>query len=80
MKLELFTTDFCPFCRRGAAGIDRSGRADIEYLDVLKSAENRKRLVEAGGKEQVPCLLIDGKPLYESMDIIDWLRKHPAAE
>ena len=25
-------------------------------------------------ERQVPCLFIDGKPLYESGDIIEWLR------
>ena len=36
-----------------------------------------KYLIEHGGKEQVPCLFIDGKPLYESLDIIAWLEEHP---
>lgn len=26
---------------------------------------------------QVPCLFIDGEPLYESMDIIKWLEENP---
>ena len=30
-----------------------------------------------GGKEQIPCLFIDGQPLYESQDIVKWLRKNP---
>ncbi|MDU3117838.1 MAG: glutathione S-transferase N-terminal domain-containing protein, partial [Finegoldia magna] len=28
---------------------------------------------EKGGQDQVPCLFIDGKPMYESMDIIKFL-------
>ncbi|MBE6736814.1 MAG: NrdH-redoxin, partial [Ruminococcaceae bacterium] len=39
--------------------------------------EDRRRLIEVGGYEQVPCLFIDGKPMYESLDIIDWLKAHP---
>ena len=35
-------------------------------------------LMEVGGKRQVPCLFIDGAPLYESSDIIDWLRANCA--
>ena len=31
-------------------------------------------LVRIGGKKQVPCLVINGKPLYESDDIIAYLR------
>ena len=34
-------------------------------------------LARVGGKRQVPCLFIDGKPLYESLDIIKWLEENP---
>ena len=33
----------------------------------------RQELIDIGGKGQVPCLLIDGKAMYESDDIIDYL-------
>lgn len=31
---------------------------------------------DMGGKRQVPCLFIDGKPLYESSDIIAWFEQN----
>jgi len=34
---------------------------------------NRSELIAIGGKGQVPCLVIDGKAMYESDDIIVWL-------
>ena len=40
----------------------------------VSDPDNLKRLTEVGGKHQVPCLFIDGKPLYESNDIIEYLR------
>ena len=76
MKLELYKKDTCPYCRRVMSYIERSGRTDVEYKDIIESDENRQRLVEVGGKQQVPCLFIDGDPLYESMDIINWLEGH----
>lgn len=78
MKLELFKYDTCPFCRRVMAYIEQSGRGDVEYHDIHLNEDDRKRLVEVGGKQQVPCLFIDGQPLYESADIIAWLETHPA--
>ncbi len=78
MKLELYKFDTCPFCRRVMNFIEASGRTDVEYHDIHKNAEDRERLLRDGGKEQVPCLFIDGKPLYESMDIIEWLKANPA--
>lgn len=74
MKLELFKRDSCPYCVKVQMFIEELGVEDqIEQLDISKDAAARKRLVKVGGKQQVPCLFIDGKPLYESSDIINWI-------
>ena len=39
--------------------------------------EYKQRLIKDGGKMQVPCLFIDGRPMYESDDIAKWLLAHP---
>lgn len=78
MKLELYMFDTCPYCRRVLNYIEESGRTDIVLHNIRKNEEDRQRLIRDGGKEQVPCLFIDGKPLYESLDIIQWLQEHPA--
>ena len=77
MELKLYKFDTCPYCRRVMNYIEQSGRRDIEYCDIHKDKENLKTLVRVGGMNQVPCLFIDGKPLYESLDIIQWLKAHP---
>lgn len=77
MKLELYKFDTCPYCRRVLNFIKESGRTDVVLHDTRKSEADRRYLIENGGKEQVPCLFIDGRPLYESLDIIDWLKAHP---
>lgn len=77
MKLELFKMDTCPFCRKVFRAIEQMGRTDIEMHDINRSAEDRERLVREGGKLQVPCLFIDGRPLYESDDIVKWLMENP---
>lgn len=74
MELVLYMFDGCPFCRKVIREIEAEGRDDIKFCDIHKSEEDRRRLISAGGKEQVPCLFIDGNPLYESDDIISWLR------
>ena len=76
MKLELYMFDTCPFCRRVLNYLDESGRTDVELHNIHKSEADRQRLIEVGGVEQVPCLFIDGVPMYESLDIIDWLKAH----
>ena len=77
MKLELYKMDSCPYCRRVMRYIEAEGRNDITYRDISLSEDAEQTLIRVGGKRQVPCLFIDGKPMYESLDIIDWLKAHP---
>ena len=51
-------------------------------VEVKKSGDSTytpvaDELVRVGGKMQVPCLFIDGNPMYESLDIIQWLKDNP---
>ena len=77
MKLELFMFETCPFCRRVLNYLEESGRTDVELHNIRQNEEDRRRLIEVGGVEQVPCLFVDGVPMYESLDIIAWLKEHP---
>lgn len=77
MTLELFKKESCPFCRKVMNYIDEAGRTDIVYRDIIEDKANADTLVKVGGKFMVPCLFIDGEPMYESMDIIEWLQAHP---
>lgn len=47
---------------------------DLKLRDISSDQEARSELENIGGKVQVPCLFIDGKPMYESDDIIAYLR------
>lgn len=77
MKLELFYKDSCPFCQKVIRFIDKHELKDkIEFLDIVKDEDAKKRLVDEGGMNQVPCLFIDGKPMYESSDIIEFLKSN----
>ncbi len=42
-------------------------------LELTSDSAAEQRLAEVGGKKQVPCLFIDGKAMYESDDIIEYL-------
>lgn len=69
--LALYVLPGCPYCARVDAFLDRHG-IEIEHRDVTQGT-NGDDLVRVGGKRQCPCLLIDGRPLYESGDIIAYL-------
>ena len=71
-ELVLYYFPSCPFCVVVLDCLDRLG-LKIPMRDILTEEGARDDLMDIGGKTQVPCLVIDGKPLYESRDIIDWL-------
>ena len=77
MNLKLYMFETCPYCRKVLNELEKTGRNDIEFCDIHKSEEYRRELISVGGKEQVPCLFIVGKPLYESDDIVAWLKENP---
>ena len=47
----------------------------LSLKNTATDPANRQELLRIGGKVQIPCLAIDGRrALYESTDIIEWLR------
>lgn len=76
MKLVLYHYEVCPFCVVVREAIDRLKVPDVEYRDILKDPQYREELVAMNGIGQVPCLLIDGKPMLESEDIVDFLEEN----
>jgi len=47
----------------------------VELRDTRASQENLGTLTRITGKEQVPCLMIDGRPMHESDEIILYLEE-----
>ena len=75
--LELYYRDFCGYSRKVLDYMEEHGiKMALHCLQTEEGAE--ERLVEIGGKAQVPCLIIDGKALYESDDIIAYLAANVA--
>ena len=71
-ELTLFYKEDCPFCIRVINYLKKIDK-EIRLKNILENPDAKKELLSIGGKTQVPCLLIDGKALYESLDIIRWL-------
>ncbi len=74
VSLELYKFDACPYCQRVFMALDRLG-VQVSMADTRRDEEAARRLLLTGGKQQVPCLFIDGEPMYESGDIIAWLEE-----
>ncbi len=73
--LVLYQLDHCPFCAKVRNYLEKKS-ISIEMKDIEHDDAAREELIRVGGKTQVPCLFIDGKPLYESNDIIAWFESH----
>ena len=71
--LELYVMNGCPFCIKVEDFLARNG-IEIPERSISTDKDAERTLIEVGGKRQAPCLFIDGKPLYESDDIIAWVR------
>lgn len=76
-ELVLYIRRTCPFCVRVLDYMREAG-IELPLRDLNFDPDARRTLLEVGGKVQVPCLFIDGKPLYESLDIIAWLKENVA--
>ena len=77
-QLALYKFNSCPYCRRVMKGIE-SFSLDVEMRDIQQTSQHRKALKTKTGRTTVPCLFIDGEPMFESMDILAWLKAHDAA-
>lgn len=75
-KLELYYKPTCPYCQKVMRFMNQNG-ITLTMHNTLEG-NNRDKLVEIGGMPQVPCLVIDGRAMYESDDIIEWLKENGA--
>lgn len=78
----LYQYDSCPFCARVRHFLDAEG-FDVPMKDTLRDGAAFRELLMGGGRATVPCLRIEYDSgnvswLYESNDIIDFLRRASA--
>lgn len=75
--LLLYGYSSCPYCRKVYRRLDALG-LDVPRANTRKDREAANALRSLTGKNQVPCLVIDGQPLLESDDINVWLEAYAA--
>ena len=77
MNLQLFHKWQCPYSARVRDFVDEHGLGDrIDYVEIQEVEGAKERLAAMTGKSQVPCLVVDGKPMLESSAIVQWLRQN----
>lgn len=75
--IELYQKEDCPYCAK-VRGVLTDLHLDWVSRTAPKGAKQRQRLLELGGKEQVPFMVDTetGIMMYESDNIIQYLRQH----
>ena len=78
-QFELYFKPDCPFSLKVLNffkdnNIVKYPSYNIE--DATCGEQNARKLEEVGGKVQVPCLVIDGKAMYESDDKIEYAKEN----
>ena len=78
-KLALYHFNSCPFCRMVRSAIGELG-IDVEFRNIMESAQHRDDLIEARGRATVPVLRITtpegvDRWMPESRDIVRYLQE-----
>jgi glutaredoxin len=72
--LKLYFKHSCPYCQKVLHYMDENDVKGVQLMDIKADPKNQEDLVKLGGKDMVPMLLIDGKPMYESDDIVLYMK------
>ncbi len=72
-SVQVYTTEYCPYCVRAKALLKRKGVA-FDEIDVTYDALAREEMVElAGGRRTVPEIFINGQIIggYDELKAMD---------
>lgn len=72
---KLYVGTVCRFCKK-VENFMEENNINIPLVNINEDKKAMLELMEKGGKRQVPCLYHDGEYLYESDDIIAFLKEN----
>ena len=75
MSMILYHFESCPYCAKVRNAVSELDVA-LDMRDTRENDAYKEELLELTGRTQVPCLVIDGKPMYESDDIFNYLKEN----
>ena len=69
-EITLYTTSWCPFCRRASALLTQKGVQWTEH-DIEEDPAQRQAMVEASGRATVPQIFVNGTHIGGSDDLLE---------
>ncbi|MCK9174043.1 MAG: glutathione S-transferase N-terminal domain-containing protein [Desulforhopalus sp.] len=76
--IKLYLRADCPYCRKVLNAVEKMGlqeQQDYIIIDAQAGTPGRDVVLKTGGKAMVPFLMDGDHSMYESDDIIAWIRK-----
>lgn len=72
-KIEIYTTDFCPYCTRAKMLLEDKGAAYKEITAPHGSQARRDAIARSGGRTTVPQVFIDDRPVggFDDLHALD---------
>ena len=73
VKVEVYTTPFCPYCQSAKALLKRKG-VTFEEIDAPHGSSARRNAVaRSGGRSTVPQIFIDGRSIggFDDLSALD---------
>lgn len=74
-QVALYYSHRCPHSQKVLDYLKES-HTHVALRNVLRDPEAKKELQEYGGYMIVPCLVVNGRAIYDATDIIEWLSTH----
>ncbi len=75
--IEFYVRDGCPFCQKVVQAADEFGLKkgeDFTLIDAAPGTPGREMVLSRGGKAVVPFMIDGDTSMYESGDIVTYLK------
>ena len=69
-KVEIYTKDYCPYCKRAKHLLTTKGVSFEEY-DITNDAAGQRDMIQRSERRTVPQIFIDGFHVGGSDDLIE---------
>ncbi|MSQ19566.1 MAG: glutaredoxin 3 [Betaproteobacteria bacterium] len=57
-KVQMYATDWCPYCQRAEALLRAKGVAEIDKIDVDQHPDRKQEMIAKTGRRSVPQIFI----------------------
>ncbi|MBI3608621.1 MAG: glutathione S-transferase N-terminal domain-containing protein [Nitrospirae bacterium] len=71
-NVQIYTTDYCHYCRVAKSLLDEQG-IPYEEINISKTPEMRDVLVEKTGEWTVPQIFVNGEYIGQDDELREWL-------